>query len=85
MGKNVDLNVELAEGCFVKGFQGQIFEVLVNLIKNAAEALREGGEISLSSSIREGESRLPRNRFRRGHSRGTYGSTLHAFFHHQIR
>jgi signal transduction histidine kinase/ActR/RegA family two-component response regulator len=54
-GIKVNLKTDLLEGCFVKGYQGQLFEVLVNLIKNAAEALTEGGEICLSSTIEEGK------------------------------
>jgi signal transduction histidine kinase len=50
-GVKVDLRMALAEGCFVKGYQGQIFEVLVNLIKNAAEAMDTGGVISLASVV----------------------------------
>ncbi|MBI5570838.1 MAG: response regulator [Desulfomonile tiedjei] len=54
-GTRVNLNTALAEGCLVKGNQGQLFEVLVNLIKNAAESLAEGGEIDLTTSVENGE------------------------------
>ena len=52
-GIKIDLTMDLVEGCLVKGYQGQIFEVLVNLIKNAAEALTEGGEIRIQSTVNE--------------------------------
>ncbi len=54
-GLRVDLNMELSDGCRVRGNQAQIFEVLVNLIKNAAEALIEGGKITLTASVDKGE------------------------------
>ncbi len=50
-GIKIDLKMTLSEACFVKGYQGQIFEVLVNLIKNAAEALNEGGTIDLVTRV----------------------------------
>ncbi len=54
-GIKIDLEVTLAEDCFVKGYQGQVFEVLVNLIKNAAEALNEGGTIHLETKVVKGK------------------------------
>jgi signal transduction histidine kinase len=54
-GIKIDLKVALCEGCFVKGYQGQIFEVLVNLIKNASEALNVGGAINLATRIEKGK------------------------------
>ena len=44
-GIRVDLNLSLNAGCLVMGNRHEIFEVVVNLIKNAAEALPKGGLI----------------------------------------
>jgi PAS domain S-box-containing protein len=41
---------ELAPGCVVKGRESELFEVAVNLIKNAVEALPHGGEIRVTTS-----------------------------------
>ncbi len=48
-GIRISLNLELVERCFVSGKEGEIMEVLVNLIKNAAEALPTGGEIRIKT------------------------------------
>jgi len=45
--------VNLTEGCSVRGNESELFEVLVNLIKNAAEALPDGGEITVESTLSE--------------------------------
>lgn len=52
----VDINVEsnLAPNCLVKGKESAIFEVVVNLIKNAAEALPHGGRIEVSTLVDRG-------------------------------
>jgi len=52
-GIKIVLKARLADKCFVRGNQGQLFEVLVNLIKNAAESLDHQGEIDLVTSIEE--------------------------------
>jgi len=44
-GVHVNLNLNLNPGCAVSGNRHEIFEVVVNLIKNAAEALPNGGVI----------------------------------------
>lgn len=50
-GVIVDLEARLHGGCFVKGKKSELFEVVVNLIKNAAEALPEGGMIKVETSV----------------------------------
>jgi signal transduction histidine kinase/CheY-like chemotaxis protein len=45
LGVHVNLNLNLNPGCVVSGNRREIFEVVVNLIKNAAEALPNGGDI----------------------------------------
>jgi len=47
-GMRVVFNREVQHGCIVKGREDELFEVLLNLIKNATEALPAGGEITTS-------------------------------------
>jgi signal transduction histidine kinase/ActR/RegA family two-component response regulator len=47
-GVKIDLQMDLQDGCMVKGQENEMFEVLVNLIKNAAEALPNGGDIEVN-------------------------------------
>jgi len=42
---------DLVHGCFIRAKPSELFEVTVNLIKNAVEAQPEGGEISIWTSI----------------------------------
>ena len=53
-GIRVALNLELMERCFVNAKESEITEVLVNLIKNAAEALQTGGEIRIKTFFEKG-------------------------------
>jgi PAS domain S-box-containing protein len=53
-GLKVFLNYNLEPGCLVCGNETDIFEVVTNFIKNAVEALPQGGDIYLHSSV-EGE------------------------------
>ena len=57
-GVSVTLNLELTERCFVEGKESEIIEVLVNLVKNAAEALPMGGEIRIKTFFQGDEVRL---------------------------
>jgi len=43
----------LTSGCMISGRDNELFEVITNLIKNATEALVEGGEIRVETSVRE--------------------------------
>ena len=54
-GIRIVLNLELTERCFVNAKESEITEVLVNLIKNATEALQTGGEIRIKSFFKGGE------------------------------
>ncbi len=46
---NIDMKLDITPGCFVTGRESEIFEVLVNLIKNAVEAMPHGGTIRVST------------------------------------
>lgn len=46
-GVSISLDTELAEGCLVRGKESELFEVAVNLMKNATEACPEGGRINI--------------------------------------
>ena len=50
-GRSISLSLSLTDGCLVKGKESEMFEVLVNLIKNAAEALPRGGEIRIKTFV----------------------------------
>ena len=58
-GIRVVLNLELTERCFVNAKESEITEVLVNLIKNATEALQTGGEIRIKTFFEEDRSHTP--------------------------
>lgn len=49
IGLKIDLTLNTMVGCFVEGSKSQILEVLVNLIKNAVEAMPEGGSIEIET------------------------------------
>ncbi|MBI4964578.1 MAG: response regulator [Desulfomonile tiedjei] len=48
----------LGEGCFVRGSSNELFEVVVNLIRNATEALPNGGRITVKTFAKDGKSIL---------------------------
>ena len=50
-GNRIDLETRLKTSCQIKGNKNEIFEVLVSLIKNAAEALPEGGDIEIETFL----------------------------------
>jgi PAS domain S-box-containing protein len=47
------LNYERKGDCFIKGKSSEIFEVLVNLVKNAIEAMPHGGALTLGTYSQE--------------------------------
>ncbi len=50
-GIKIGMNPYLTHGCTIRGKENELFEVMVNLIKNAVEALPRGGEITISTSV----------------------------------
>jgi len=48
-GIQIALTCRLTEGCFVDAREAEIFQVMINLIKNAAEALPQGGDILITT------------------------------------
>lgn len=52
-GIKIALHSDLEPNCFVKGREGELFEVVLNLVKNAAEALPQGGEIEITTKIED--------------------------------
>ena len=51
----VNLELDLADECWISGKPNEFFEVVVNLIKNAAEALHEGGDIRVATFVKSGQ------------------------------
>lgn len=54
-GAAVKLRPNLVNGSFVRGHRHQLLEVVVNLIRNAAEALLTGGEIDVHCGVEDNE------------------------------
>lgn len=50
-GVRVSLSHDLQPGCLVSGQEHQLFETAVSLIKNASEALPDGGDIRVSTGM----------------------------------
>ncbi len=57
-GARYQLNSIRGLGCYVDGNPSEIYEVLVNLIKNGLEAMPAGGPLTFSTSVRDGQVRL---------------------------
>lgn len=48
-GFKIILTVDLTDGCTVEGKKDELCEVLINLICNASEAMREGGDLRITT------------------------------------
>jgi PAS domain S-box-containing protein len=73
-GFRIDLTQNLTKGCLVTGKKSELFEVVVNLIKNAVEALPHGGTIWIDTlkqagrvllRVRDNGMGIPKNRLRK--------------------
>lgn len=54
MSKNITIEIPLLERVAVKGNKGELQQVLINILKNGIEAMKDGGTLSLSF-FREGD------------------------------
>ncbi len=54
-GVHIVLTRGVNPGCFIEADSNDLFEVAVNLIKNAVEALPSGGRITVATSVKNGE------------------------------
>ena len=50
---SINVKLEIEPGCLVCGNESEFFEVFVNLIKNAVEAMPNGGMIGASTAVRD--------------------------------
>jgi PAS domain S-box-containing protein len=53
--KKYEVNLLAMDRCFIRGKPSEIYEVIVNLIKNALEAMPEGGTLSISTQMVDGK------------------------------
>ncbi len=51
--KRVSLDTRLKSGCTIRGDKSDMFEVVVNVIRNAAEALLGGGDIEIDTAVED--------------------------------
>lgn len=52
-GIRIRVTQDLVKGCLVTGKKSELFEVLVNLLKNAVEALPRGGHIGIQTQVQD--------------------------------
>ncbi len=50
----IDLKEDLHEGCLIMGPRNKLYEVVVNLIRNAVEAMPHGGTLKLRTTVEHG-------------------------------
>lgn len=50
LGKKITVDIKSEPGLYIEGIESDVFEIILNLIKNAAEALPSGGDISIRAS-----------------------------------
>ncbi|MFC1836512.1 response regulator [Thermodesulfobacteriota bacterium] len=57
-GVEIQLELKLKQNCWVHAKKDEIFEVVVNLLKNAVEALPKGGKIELTTRLEGNRAQL---------------------------
>jgi PAS domain S-box-containing protein len=57
-GYSIRLESDLQRGCYIKCVESEIFEALINLIKNSAEAIHEDGLIKITTLGNDSEVQL---------------------------
>ena len=55
MSRSIELHHEIQQGLIVRGHQGELHQVLMNLLINARDAMPEGGVITLSAELSTNE------------------------------
>lgn len=48
LSKNIELIIHPANEIFIKGNKGELKQVLINILKNGIEAMKDGGQLSIS-------------------------------------
>ncbi len=79
-GIQINLIPNLAQGCFVKGNESELFAVITNLIRNAMEAMPDGGELHVETSIVKDRIRLQVKDTGVGISKDLLGEVFEPFF-----
>jgi len=54
-GLKVEMIPDLNKGCLVRGSESELFEVVVNLVKNATEAMPKGGKMKIQTFVVGGQ------------------------------
>lgn len=52
------VDLDLTDDCFIRGNETEMFEVLMNMIKNSAEALPQGGRITITTFVKNDQAIL---------------------------
>ena len=78
-GREILLTKNILDGCLVEGDENQLFEVLINLIRNSAEALPCGGEISIDMELRADKAILRVSGTATDFAQGNVGGTCGPF------
>jgi two-component system, cell cycle sensor histidine kinase and response regulator CckA len=79
-GLHINLVPDLAQGCFVKGMESELFAVITNLIRNAMEAMPNGGELRVETSVIKDKVRLQVKDTGVGISKDLLGEVFEPFF-----
>jgi two-component system, sporulation sensor kinase B len=53
--RNVEINIQVIDDCYIVGDQQKLRQCLINIIKNAIEAIEQGGTVTIVVESQEGE------------------------------